>query len=67
MKEESRIEVKKEWVIELCKDCLSKFVEEINKEYSEKVGWWIICAKSEYSGVCFNACEICAGNSEIKL
>lgn len=33
-----RIEVKGGSMIELCKDCLSKFVEEINKEYSETVG-----------------------------
>lgn len=33
-----RIEIEEERVFELCKDCLSEFVKEISKEYSEKVG-----------------------------
>lgn len=33
-----RVEVKGDSVIELCKDCLSEFVKEINKEYLEMVG-----------------------------
>lgn len=33
-----RIEIKNETAIELCKSCLSKFAEELNKAYSETVG-----------------------------
>ncbi len=33
-----RIDIEDGSEIEICKDCLSKFVEEINKEYSETVG-----------------------------
>lgn len=33
-----RIEVKNETAIELCKSCLFKFAEELNKAYSEMVG-----------------------------
>ncbi len=33
-----RIDIEDGSKIEICKDCLSKFVEEINKEYTETVG-----------------------------
>lgn len=33
-----RIEIKRETEIELCKDCLSEFIKEINEAYSEMVG-----------------------------